>query len=350
MVVDGLEPESLRALEALAAADDDAARRAARAGAHRREQAHAARADRHVDVAGVDPGTLHRMQRDRRGVAERRLVEVHRVGDLEHRLDRVDHVGRVRALRVVAVLPVAEVLAAVVEAQVVAAGSTHAAVAAAGMRRPGHSRSRHEAVARRHVARVDDHTRPLVSRDERVRPWPAALECALDDLGVGTADGDRAHLREHLVRRGARDRLGVAGLELVRRGEHERLHRLGGRGGTPRRGRWTPRRRPSATGTRPCRRACLRPRRARRRGSPASGCSPWPCGSARARSPSSAASRRWASRSAPRTPSPDRGGSSARAREASDPLTRGRRRTSGSSGPRGSRTPRASGRDGDRST
>src|SRR5437870_2303919 len=227
VVIDGLEPELLRAVEPLAAADDDAARGAERAGAHRGEETHPAGADGHEDVARIDAGPLHRVQRDRRRVAKRADVERHRVWDPKDALDRVDDVGRVRALRVVAVLTMAEILPTVVEAQVVAAGTAHPAVAAAGVARPGDASSGSEAVGGRHLARLDDFAGPLVAGYERVGAGPAPFEGSLDDLGVGPADRDRAHAREDLVRPRARDRHVLADLEIVRSGQHERLHRRG---------------------------------------------------------------------------------------------------------------------------
>src|SRR2546423_4384032 len=227
VVVDGLEAQIPRTVEAFPAADDDAPRGAERPCAHRGEEAHPAGADRNKDVARIDAGPLHRVQRDRRRVAECRDVEWHRVRDLEDAFDRVDDVRRVRALRVVAVLPMAEVLPAVVEAEVVATGAAHPAVAAARVARAGDPRSRREAVAHRDLARFDDVAGPLVPGDERVGARPTALERSLDDLGVGPADRDRAHAREHLVRCGTRDRHVLADLERVRSGEHQRLHRRG---------------------------------------------------------------------------------------------------------------------------
>src|SRR2546425_8533165 len=59
VVVDRLEPERAGALEPLAAADHDDARRAERPRAHRREQPHAPPPHRDEDVAGLDAWTLH---------------------------------------------------------------------------------------------------------------------------------------------------------------------------------------------------------------------------------------------------------------------------------------------------
>src|SRR5207249_7048046 len=147
VVVDGLEAELLRTLEPLPAAHDDAARRAERPRAHRRQESHATRADRDIDVTGIDAGPLHRVQRDGRRVAQRRDVEGHRGGDLEDAFDRMDHVGRVRALCVVAVLTVAEVLPAIVEAEVVAAGPAHPAVATARDRKSTRLNSSHVSIS-----------------------------------------------------------------------------------------------------------------------------------------------------------------------------------------------------------
>src|SRR5438132_4867221 len=227
VVIDGIEPELLRALEPLAAAHDDAASGAERAGAHRGEETHPAGAGGHEDVVRIHARPLHRVQRDRRRVAKRSDVQRHRVRDPKDALDRVDHVRRVRTLGVVAVLTMAEILPTVVEAQVVAAGPAHPAVAAARVARPGDASSRAEAVGGRDLARLDDFAGPLVTGYERVGAWPAAFEASLDDLGVGPADRDRAHARQHLVRCGARDRHIVADLERVRPREHERLHRRG---------------------------------------------------------------------------------------------------------------------------
>ena len=107
MVVDRLEAKLLRSVEPLAAADDDAASSAERSGAHRGKETHATRSDRDKKVAGVDAGSLHRVQRNRSGVAECGDVQAHRVRDAEDALDRVNDVGRIRPLRVVTVLTVA---------------------------------------------------------------------------------------------------------------------------------------------------------------------------------------------------------------------------------------------------
>src|SRR5438309_306200 len=193
------------------------------------EEAHPTGAHRDKDVTGIDARPLHRVEGDRSRVAERGDIQRHRIGDLEDALNRVDHVGRIRALCVVAVLAVTEILSAVVETQVVPAGAAHPAIAAARVARAGDTRSRDEPVARGHVARLDNFAGPLVSGDEWIGARPSALEGALDDLGVGPADRDRANTSEHLVRRRTRDRHVLADLEGVRSGEHERLHRRGRR-------------------------------------------------------------------------------------------------------------------------
>src|SRR2546428_11152562 len=74
-VVDRLEAELARALEPAAAADDEHPGGAQRFRAHRDEHAHAARAYRGDGVTRVDPRPLHRVQRDRGGVAEPGDVE-----------------------------------------------------------------------------------------------------------------------------------------------------------------------------------------------------------------------------------------------------------------------------------
>src|SRR5438105_6823037 len=163
------------------------------------------------------------MQRDRRRVAERADVERHRVGHLEHALDRLHNVLGVRALGVMAVLAVTEVLATVVETQVVPAGTAHPAVATSRVRRSGHTRPGHEPVFKRDPPRAHDLAGPLVSGRERVGLWPAALEGALDDLGARAADHDRPDAAESLLllRLGLRD---VADLERVRRRQDQGLH------------------------------------------------------------------------------------------------------------------------------
>src|SRR5204863_643637 len=120
-----------------------------------------------------------------------------------------------------------EVLTAVVEAQVVAAGPAHAAVAAARMARARDTDPRREPVADRDLAGFHHLTRPLVAWDERVGPRPPALEGSLDDLRVGAADRDGVHAGQDLVRSWTWDRDVVADRELVRSGEHQGLHRRG---------------------------------------------------------------------------------------------------------------------------
>src|SRR5439155_1189373 len=89
------------------------------------------------------------------------------------------HLADPGRLRVVTVLAMAEVLSTVVEAQVVATGSAHPAVAAARVARPGDARSRAEAVGGRDLARLDDFAGPLVAGYERVGAGPAPLEGSL---------------------------------------------------------------------------------------------------------------------------------------------------------------------------
>src|SRR5438552_4213384 len=156
VVVDRLEPERLSAVEPLPAAHDDDARRAEGLRAYRGEQAHATRADRDEDVTGLDARPLHRVERDRRGVAERRDVVRHPVRDAEDALDRLDDVFGVRTLRVVPVLPVPQLLAAVVEAQVVASGPAHSAIAAARVRRARDARAGRESELARDLPRFED--------------------------------------------------------------------------------------------------------------------------------------------------------------------------------------------------
>src|SRR5207253_1059954 len=188
VVIDGLEAEVPRTIEPPATTHDDATRCAERPGAHRRKEAHPTGAHRDKDVTGIDARPLHRVEGDRSRVAERGDIQRHRIGDLEDALDRVDHVGRIRALCVVAVLAVTEILSAVVETQVVPAGAAHPAIAAARVARAGDTRSRDEPVGRGLVARLDTFAGPLVAGAGWIGARPSALEGAPGDLGQFAAE------------------------------------------------------------------------------------------------------------------------------------------------------------------
>ena len=196
-------PSDGRLLQPRAAADDDHAAGAERARELGHQQAHHARPDDHDGVARRMAAALDRVQRDRRRVEHRGLLVGQLVGHREDALDRVHDVVGVRAVDVVAVLlvhaQVAEPLA-----EVVPALDALAAEPAGGVRRARDARADLPAEVGRARPELDHVAAPLVARDQRPLLGPEARVVALDDVRVGAADRDRAHLAEHLVAAGRR--------------------------------------------------------------------------------------------------------------------------------------------------
>jgi len=116
------------------------------------------------------------------------------------------------------------ILVAVVQAQVVAALQTVAAVAAAAMRNRADAIARLPSETLRARAALDNHGGPFVAGDERKRRRPEARIIAVDDVRIRPADERRVHLAHHIVRFQRTRNRHIFDGELTRRVQHDGAH------------------------------------------------------------------------------------------------------------------------------
>ena len=215
------------ARQPLAAAGGDDAPGAQRGGAQDRHQPLWSGAEDDDVGARLQAGALDGIQGDGERVDHRRVGQGQPVGDAVHALHAGSHVVGVAAGGVVAVLAVADRLVAVVQAQVVAPGHAHAAVAAAAVRGGAHAVAGAPAEPGGDRSRLDHGARPLVAGHERVRLGPEAGKVAGDDVRIGAADVGGVDTHQHVVAADCGDGHLLDG-EFVRSGQHQCLHAQSG--------------------------------------------------------------------------------------------------------------------------